>query len=181
MNRGKKTRGKLVIDADANHVTSIICFCLSWPRLQHSVVYRRFYISNRSIHCPDDIGWLNIKDRANSCSWEASSQIPVFVYSKAKTMINWQNAGRWRCRQRGLGQNMTGGQGVFSVLAWLSDDRLTNWLTHFLTQDDNQDDKNEWSVTLCPILMFVSLHFTSHFSHLFQALFEGLLMWWQFG
>ncbi|XP_025104747.1 uncharacterized protein LOC112570486 [Pomacea canaliculata] len=64
--------------------------------LQHSVVYRRFYISNRNIHCPDDIGWLNIKDRANSCSWEASSQIPVFVYSKAKTMINWQNAGSLR-------------------------------------------------------------------------------------
>lgn len=66
---------------------------LNISRDENDRVTRRFYVSNSHHNCPGDHGWMSIKDEGNACSWETSNQVPAFIYSRAKTMVNWEKSG----------------------------------------------------------------------------------------
>lgn len=54
---------------------------------------RRFHINSEYHGCPGDVGWLTVvdSDPTGRCGWETDRPRPQFLYSKSKTMRNWNS------------------------------------------------------------------------------------------
>lgn len=52
---------------------------------------RRFHINSEYGGCPRDVGWLTVvdSDPPDRCGWETNLPLPQFLYSKSKTVRNW--------------------------------------------------------------------------------------------
>ena len=56
---------------------------------------RNFYINHHfSSNCPGDTGWLNI-GTIFYCDWENIHGVLPFLYSKKKTVVNWNDSGEF--------------------------------------------------------------------------------------
>lgn len=66
---------------------------MSTYRLYTATYARRFHINSEYHGCPGDVGWLTVvdSDPTDRCGWETNLPRPQFLYSKSKTMRNWNS------------------------------------------------------------------------------------------
>lgn len=58
--------------------------------------YRHFFINKSYGGCPQDFGWLAVKDSDNfsiACDWDKHSTFPQFLYSRNGKITRWNNMG----------------------------------------------------------------------------------------
>lgn len=67
------------------------CFVSTYRYITNDA--RRFHINSEYHGCPGDVGWLTVvdSDPAGRCEWETNRPRPQFLYSKSKTMRNWNS------------------------------------------------------------------------------------------
>eukprot|EP00105_Crassostrea_gigas_P001780 XP_011414077.1 PREDICTED: uncharacterized protein LOC105318574 [Crassostrea gigas] len=56
--------------------------------------YRHFFINKSYGGCPQDFGWLAVKDSDNfsiACDWDKHSTFPQFLYSRNGKITRWNN------------------------------------------------------------------------------------------
>ncbi|XP_052719648.1 uncharacterized protein LOC128191556 [Crassostrea angulata] len=61
---------------------------------KESRFYRHFYINKSYGGCPQDVGWLAVKESANftrACDWDKHSTYPQFLYSRNGKVTKWND------------------------------------------------------------------------------------------
>lgn len=67
-----------------------------FTRFRESRFYRHFYINKSYGGCPQDVGWLAVKESANftsACDWDKHSTYPQFLYSRNGKVTKWNDMG----------------------------------------------------------------------------------------
>lgn len=67
------------------------CFVSTYRYITNDA--RRFHINSEYHGCAGDVGWLTVvdSDPTGRCGWETDRPRPQFLYSKSKTMRNWNS------------------------------------------------------------------------------------------
>lgn len=63
--------------------------------LRESKIERNFFINKNYNGCPNDSGWLVVKDGnlTNPCDWEKQTSYPQFLYGQHGQVTKWNDMG----------------------------------------------------------------------------------------